>query len=132
MHDTLSKLITIFLGGGLGSCCRWWLSGLVQDLSDRTALATFPLGTFAVNGLGCLFFGLVFGYLESRVGLSRELRIFALTGFMGAFTTFSTFAFESASLVSSGRTMAALANILGQVLLGLTLTFLGLALGRAA
>ena len=71
------------------------LSGLVQRLAGER----FPLGTMAVNLLGCLLFGFVWGYLEGRVGLSPQTRTIVLTGFMGAFTTFSTYAFETVTLV---------------------------------
>lgn len=123
----IQKLLLLALAGGLGSLCRYGLSGLAQ----RLASTSFPLGTFTVNALGCLFFGLVWGALEERVGLNPEIRVIVLTGFMGAFTTFSTFAFESMSLIQHSQWLAAAANIIGQVVLGLALVLAGLFLGRA-
>lgn len=122
----MQKLLVLGLAGGLGSLCRYGLSGLVQ----RLAGASFPLGTFAVNVLGCFLFGLVWGALEDRVGLNPEIRLIALTGFMGAFTTFSTFAFESMSLIQHAQWPAALANVAGQTVLGLVMILAGTALGR--
>lgn len=119
------KLLYLALAGGLGALSRYGLAGLVQ----RLAGGSFPLGTFAVNILGCFLFGLVWGVLEHRLG--PQFRVVVLTGFMGAFTTFSTYAFESATLMQHGQWGWALANLAGQNVLGLALLFAGLALGRA-
>jgi len=119
------KIVVIALAGGLGALSRYGLAGLVQ----RLAGGSFPLGTFAVNILGCFLFGLVWGLLEHRLG--PHFRLAALTGFMGAFTTFSTYAFESATLLQHGQWGLAAANLAGQNILGLALLVAGLALGRA-
>lgn len=121
----LQKLLLIGLAGGLGALSRYGLSGLVQRLSG----GTFPLGTFVVNVLGCFLFGLVWGLLENRLG--PQFRLVVLTGYMGAFTTFSTYAFESAGLLQHGQWAWAVANLAGQNVLGLALLLAGLALGRA-
>ena len=123
----MQKLVYIALAGGLGSLCRYGLSGLVHRLAGHG----FPFGTFVVNILGCLLFGLVWGGLEERVGLGPEIRLIVLTGFMGAFTTFSTFAFETMSLIQHSQWWAVFANLAGQIVVGLALVFLGMALGRA-
>ncbi len=123
----MHKLALLALAGGLGSLTRYGLAGLVQ----RALGTAFPLGTFAVNALGCLLFGLVWGLLEHRLGLGTQVRVVVLTGFMGAFTTFSTYAFESAALLQHGQWGLATINILGQNGAGLLAIFLGLALGRA-
>ena len=90
----------------------------------------FPLGTFAVNMVGCLFFGAIWGYLENRLLPGSHVRILALTGFMGAFTTFSTYMFETAELVKIGQYAMALLNVVGQSVAGLALVLAGIALGR--
>ncbi len=105
---------------------RYWLSGVVQ----RLAGTNFPFGTFAVNLLGCLFFGTVWGFFESRLLPGSGIRLMVLTGFMGAFTTFSTYMFETAQLVKFSQIAMALANVVGQSLAGLTLVLCGIALGR--
>lgn len=122
----MQNLLVIALAGGLGAISRYGLAGFVQ----RHAPAGFPLGTFAVNLLGCLAFGLVWGLLEDRVGLAPQVRLAALTGFMGAFTTFSTFAFESAAMLQHGQWLYGSLNILGQNLGGLAFVLLGMGLGR--
>ena len=120
------KIFMIALGGAAGRLSRYWLSGLVQRLFG----ATFPLGTFAVNVLGCLIFGFAWSFLENRVMPGSQLRLFVITGFLGAFTTFSTYMFETASLVKYSDYLFATLNVAGQTALGLTMLFTGLALGR--
>lgn len=123
----MTKWIAIAVAGGLGALSRYALAGLVQ----RWTGATFPWGTFAVNALGCLAFGFVVGFLEDRVALATTLRPYVLVGFLGAFTTFSTFAFESGELLVARQIGAVLGNVVGQTVLGVLLVFVGLAAGRA-
>ncbi|ADU62826.1 MAG: fluoride efflux transporter CrcB [Pseudodesulfovibrio sp.] len=120
------KILYLSLGGAAGTLSRYWLSGVAQ----RLAGTAFPLGTFMVNMAGCLFFGAVWGYFENRLLPGSGLRILALSGFMGAFTTFSTYMFETAELVKFGQYALALLNVVGQSLAGLALVLLGIALGR--
>ncbi len=122
----MNKFIFIAIGGACGSLMRYWVSGLGHKLFGTG----FPFGTFAVNMLGCLFFGIVWAALEPRLGAAAELRIFLLVGFMGAFTTYSTYMFESAQLLRDGQFLLAGANIGGQTILGLVLLLLGMAIGK--
>lgn len=122
----MHKFLYIAAGGAAGSLCRYIVSGVTQ----RMFATSFPIGTFAVNMIGCLFFGLATGLFEDRLGFPPEIRLLILTGFMGAFTTFSTYMFESTSLIKSGQwTMTAL-NIGGQSVLGFVCIIGGLAIGR--
>lgn len=120
------KLVMLGLAGALGTLARYGASGLVQ----RLAGTSFPLGTFIVNVSGCLLFGLVFGLFEERIGLPSEVRFILLTGFMGGYTTFSSYMFESVTLLQHGQWLAAGANIIGQTVAGVALTLAGLALGK--
>ena len=122
----LTKYLYIALGGAAGSISRYWLSGAAQ----RLAGSAFPFGTFAVNLIGCLLFGAVWGFFENRLLPGSEVRLLVLTGFMGAFTTFSTYMFETAELVKFGQMALAAANVVGQSLAGLALVLCGIALGR--
>lgn len=100
-------------------------------LIDRQiANGAFPWGTFAVNMIGCLLFGLVYAAMEERVGFSAEMRGIVLTGFMGAFTTYSSFAFQSAQLIERSHWGLAAANIISQNVLGVVFVFAGFAIGR--
>jgi len=120
------KLGLLALAGTAGTLARYWLSGLVYDVVGRD----FPWGTAAVNILGCFLFGLVWELGEDRMLLRTEARVVLLTGFMGAFTTFSTFIFESAGYLEEGRYLPALANVAFQTILGFAALFAGLILGR--
>lgn len=122
----LTKILYLCLGGAAGTVSRYWLAGLAQ----RLAGGSFPLGTFAVNMFGCLLFGAVWGFFENRLLPGSEVRLLVLTGFMGAFTTFSTYMFETAELVKHHQMALMILNVVGQSTLGLLLVFAGIALGR--
>ena len=122
----LHKMILLGGAGALGTLCRFGLSGLVQRLGG----GSFPWGTLSVNVLGCFLFGLVWTLGEERMLVSGEHRLIILAGFMGAFTTFSTFAFESAQLLQDAEYLLAAGNLAIQNVLGLVSVILGIALGR--
>lgn len=122
----LQKYLVLSLAGAAGTLTRFWVSGFVQRLAGEG----FPLGNFLVNVSGCLLFGLVYALVESRSGLPGEMRLYVLTGFMGAYTTFSTYMFESVALMQNGLWLAASVNLVGQTVLGVACILAGLALGR--
>ncbi|SOB57800.1 putative fluoride ion transporter CrcB [Pseudodesulfovibrio profundus] len=122
----LMKILSLCIGGAAGTLSRYWLSGVAQ----RMVGGSFPLGTFTVNIVGCLLFGLVWGFFENRLLPGSEIRLLCLTGFMGAFTTFSTYMFETAELVKFGQVAMAMLNVVGQSVAGLVFVLLGIALGR--
>ena len=125
------KIAVVALGGALGTMCRAGLSILVQGrLAQRLpGWPSFPWGTVSVNLAGCFGFGLAWALLEARWQHAEAARLLVLTGFMGAFTTFSTFMFDTAELGMS-RVGLAIGNVLLQNAAGLLLVFAGLALGR--
>jgi len=119
----VAKIACIGLAGAL---CRYWLAGFVQQMAGQG----FPLGTAMVNILGCFLFGFIATLIDERMVLPPEAKVYLLTGFMGAFTTFSTYTFETASLIRYSQWLLAGANILGQTLLGLMFLFMGIFLAR--
>ncbi|EPR44110.1 CrcB-like protein [Desulfovibrio sp. X2] len=123
----MQKLALIATGGAAGALCRYGMASAVQ----RIAGIGFPLGTFVVNICGCFLFGLMTGLFEGRLGLPPELRFAVMTGFLGAYTTFSTYAFESSMLLREGQWLYAAVNIAGQVVVGLAAVFIGLNIARA-
>ncbi len=80
---------------------------------------------------GCFLFGFLWIYFTEKSALPGDLRIIVLAGFMGAFTTFSTFVFETAGMLQGGQWLAASANLIFQNAVGLTALFLGSSLGKA-
>lgn len=122
----MQKLLLITVAGGLGALSRYGLAGLVQRWSG----STLPWGTGTVNVLGCFFFGLLWVALEERFALSPQTRVIVLTGFMGAFTTFSTYMFETQQLLEDSQYWAALCNLGLQNSAGLIAVVLGLTLGK--
>jgi CrcB protein len=112
-------------GGFLGALARYGLSGLVHR---QMPLATFPYGTLGVNLLGCLLIGLIAGLAESRQLFGPEIRLFALIGVLGGFTTFSTFAYETFAMIRDDEYLRATVNAGVHVILGLALVWLGYAL----
>ncbi|TVM35174.1 fluoride efflux transporter FluC [Oceanidesulfovibrio marinus] len=123
----MQKLLLIGIAGGLGSLSRYGVSGLVHRIMG----SEFPFGTFAANILGSFLFGFIWGISEESLAITPEARTIILTGFMGAFTTFSTFAFESTGMLRTGQLLPFAANVGGQIAIGFTLLWLGLALGKA-
>jgi CrcB protein len=121
-----AQLTLIALAGAAGTLARFWLQGFVQRLTGEG----FPWGTFAVNLTGCFLFGVVWSMAEERLVISGETRLIILTGFMGAFTTFSTFAFDAGEQLRKSQWLHAAGNVGGQVVLGVVALFLGMALGR--
>lgn len=120
------KYLLLCLAGAAGTLSRFWMGAFVQRLAGES----FPLGNLAVNLLGCLLFGLVYAIVENRSGLPGDLRLYVLTGFIGAFTTFSSYMFETVALMEHGLWGAAAMNITGQTMLGIGSIVVGLALGR--
>ncbi len=122
----MQRILLLGFAGALGALARYGLALLVQRLN----VTGFPWGTFVINMLGCLAFGFIWALAEERLFISGETRLILLTGFMGAFTTFSTFMFESSQLMRDSEWAFVVGNVVGQNLLGLLLMFLGLTLGR--
>lgn len=117
-------LLWIAAGSALGGVARYLLGGAVQ----RWTPGTFPLGTLAVNVIGSVLLGFILRYALETPAVSAEVRAFLTVGFCGGFTTFSTFSYESATLLERGEwTRLGL-----YVALSLALTVAGTLLGAAA
>jgi CrcB protein len=122
----MMNLLLIAIGGAAGSLARYGTAVLFAGPPDRTA---FPWGTFAANLIGCLLVGYVNGLLLEKV-IRPEMRFLLTIGFIGGFTTFSTFGYETARSSATETTLArrrtwSLSNIAG-----IALVFVGLALAR--
>lgn len=122
------QILLIGLGGFVGAVARYLVDGWVTRLSG----AAFPWGTLVLNVSGSLLIGALFAASVERATLPAELRGPVMIGFIGAYTTFSTFMLESWRLVEDGSYVLAIANVGGSLLLGFVAVVGGLLIGRLA
>jgi len=115
------RLLFIALGGGLGAVLRFAVSSGAQRLTG----GTFPMGTLAVNILGCIGIGLLGTLFTGPIMVREEVRFAVLVGFLGGFTTFSTFGYETFMLLADDEWWRAAANLTAHNALGLTAIFCG-------
>jgi CrcB protein len=120
-------LLLVGFGGFFGSASRYFMSVWLHGVFPAT---TFPIGTLAVNVLGCLMIGVLGGLFETRQAFGPEARLFLMVGVLGGFTTFSSFAFETLALARDAEFLRAFANIAFQTVFGLVAAWLGYALVR--
>jgi CrcB protein len=119
--------VAVALGGVVGCCARYGVTQAVHAVYGRN----FPLATLIINVLGCLAMGFLFFATLERVSLSPVMRTALLTGVLGGFTTFSTFAMEALLLVEDGETGRAVLYLFLSVFLGLAAAFLGAYVARS-
>ncbi|MEJ5248144.1 MAG: fluoride efflux transporter CrcB [Caldilinea sp.] len=122
----MERFLYISIGAIVGANARY----LISIWAAERFGVNFPYGTFLVNVIGCFIIGFFFGLGETRITITPELRLLFAVGFLGAFTTFSTFGFESVSLARSGALWFSILNIFGTNLIGLMAVIGGLAVAR--
>lgn len=127
MQEALAKTLWVGLGGFLGANARYWLGGWIQERWG----AAFPWSTFVINVSGSFVLGLFMTLVTGRLIVPPAARLVVAIGFVGAYTTFSTFEFETLNLVSTGTWLSALGNALGSLVAGFAAVWLGVAVGRA-
>jgi CrcB protein len=120
-------VVGIAVAGALGALARYGLEGVVS----RRSPGAFPWGTFVVNVTGAFVLGFLFTLMTERLETAPWLRSTMTIGFLGAYTTFSTLAFESYRLGEDGAWALAAANVLGSMAAGLVAVYLGIVAGRA-
>ncbi len=123
----MRELVLVMAGGALGSGARYLVSNQVQRLAD----SGFPFGTLAVNALGSLVLGVVIGLSLESEAFDPRIKLAVGTGFLGGFTTWSSFGVETARLLEDGLLLQGVGNVLLQLGLGLPAAALGLWLARA-
>ena len=121
----MSAILYVFLGGGLGSIFRY----LISIYCIKIWGLQFPFGTLIVNAVGSFFIGLIWGMMDLSEW-KTETKLFLIAGFLGGFTTFSTFSVETMYLFKSAQYKLAVLNILANNVVGLLLVFAGYFLGR--
>lgn len=122
----MTKWLALGLAGGAGTLARYWLSGWVA----RHYGESFPAGTMAVNLVGCLLIGILYGWFEERFLLDPLVRTALLLGFLGAFTTFSSYGIQVFTLLRAGEFFYAGLYMAISNLAGLLLVWLGYGLSR--
>ncbi len=119
---SVAAWLAFLAGGAAGAPARYLLDGFVQS----RARGTFPWGTFVINASGSLLLGILTG-LALQHGLGATAKTVLGTGFCGAFTTFSTFTFETVRLAEEGAVRGALYNVAANAVVGTVIGGLGLA-----
>lgn len=117
----MKQLLLVFLGGGIGSSLRFWISRYLLNNDS-----SIPLGTFTVNVLGCLFIGLFLGLALKNNLVSQNMMLLFATGFCGGFTTFSAFAQENYILLKTGDITSFVVYTAGSLILGLIAVLAGI------
>ena len=115
--------LVIGAGGALGAMAR---HGLNHVIHQRQIAGTFPTGILLINVLGSVAIGAIAGLLASnRIAMSSPMRMFVIVGFLGGFTTFSSFSLDTLALVRGGHLSQAILNVVGQVVLSLVGVWIG-------
>jgi CrcB protein len=124
----MEKFILISTGAVLGANLRYW----VGDWAAQKWGSAFPYGTLLINVTGSLLLGFLMTLIAESLALDPRWRLFFGVGFLGAYTTFSTYMFESFSLIDTGQLLPGLGNLLGSTLLGILAVGAGIFLARMA
>jgi len=123
----LQKYFFIALGGGLGAIARYWVGSTVSGRMGTR----FPYGTFVINITACVLLGFVMTYLGKRTGLNPSWRFFIPIGFIGAYSTFSTYEWETFSTLRTGAFFMATLYAVSSLFLGLVAIWAGSLLADA-
>ena len=123
----MQKYLLIAVGGALGSIARYWVGSTIAGRMGTR----FPYGTFVINLTACIIIGFSLTYLGKRAGLSPAWRFLIPIGFIGAYSTFSTYEWETLTTLRSGAFALAALYAVGSLILGLVATWGGAALAEA-
>jgi CrcB protein len=118
----LQKYVYIALGGSLGSIARYWVGSTIASRLGTK----FPYGTFVINITACVIIGFSLTYLNSRIGLNPAWRFLVPIGFVGAYSTFSTYEWETLSTIRSGAFLEASLYAFSSLFLGLIAVWAGI------
>lgn len=121
----MREIFLVFIGGGTGSCCRYFLAILFNQISSN-----FPVGTFLANIFSCLILGFFSMWAINKISFSDELRFLVMVGFCGGFSTFSTFDNELLGLIKGGQFLHAVIYGSISIVVGLGALLLGISLGQ--
>jgi CrcB protein len=126
-YQSMETFLIISLGAILGANARYWLGGWAAERFGTT----FPYGTLIINVTGSLILGFFITLVTDRFMTDPRWRLLVAIGFLGAYTTFSTYTYESVNMILKGQVWLGLLNLFGSSILGATAVAAGIALGRA-
>lgn len=121
-----TRFVGLAIAGATGTLFRYGITGFIQS----TVHTTYPWGTLTVNAMGGFLFGLIWTLTAERILISSDMRLVIFTGFLGSFTTFSTFLFETDQLIEGSQWLLAGINAAGNLIAGLVAYLLGAVLAR--
>lgn len=122
------KIIAVLLGGAVGTGFRYFISTFIYSLVKQPS---FPYANLFINVSGSFIIGILAELFDTRLLVSPTLRVALLTGVLGGYTTFSSFSFETFSLIRDGEAWLAVLNAAGSVALGLVAVWLGVRLAQS-
>ena len=122
----MSRYIAVALGGALGAMARYWIGNLVAERFPTR----FPLGTLIINVSGSFIVGFFLSLVSERVNIHPNWKLAVAVGFVGAYTTFSTFEYETFRLLENGILTGGLVNVLASLILGFAAVWGGIVVGR--
>ena len=120
------SLVTIAIGGGLGSIARFFISKGMENLFG----SSFPFGTLTVNVAGSFILGWFFTFFVERPEINSSLRLGLIVGFLGAFTTFSAFSFESLQMLLNGAFFNAIFNVILNLVVCIGMCYIGILMAK--
>lgn len=123
----MGKYLAVALGGALGAMARFWLGGLISERFP----SRFPLGTLIINVTGSFIVGFFLTLVTERINLHPHWRLAVAVGFVGAYTTFSTFEYENFKLLEIGNRLGSLLYVIFSLVLGFVAVWAGILLARA-
>ena len=126
-NDIMQNILIIGIGGFMGAVARYGLSLWISQRWGRS----FPLGTFVINVSGSFLIGLLMTLIADRFTMNPQWRLLLVVGFLGAYTTFSTFEYETGAMLKDGEWAFAMLNIVLSVVVGFVALKLGEAIAKA-
>ncbi len=122
----ITRIVLLCAAGSAGTLCRYGLAGLIHRFTG----AGFPWGTLAVNIIGCFFAGAAWAFFENKWPAAGQVRVVVMIGFMGSFTTFSSYMLETQQLMRTAEWLPAAGNFMLQNGLGFLALLGGISLVR--
>ena len=117
----MKSFLLVFLGGGIGSSCRF----LISNIINNSFKSFHYLGTFSVNVIGCIIVGIVMGFLQKENNFNQNYLLLFSSGFCGGFTTFSAFANENLDLIKNGNFSVFFLYVISSIIFGIAAAYLG-------